>query len=253
LELMRKVESSISVCIPVHDPDSVNEVNLRELLDSIVSQETPPLEVIITSNHKVLYLENLLSQLKPRFQVIHEVMPTSGAVDNFNNSFGLSRGEVVKFICQDDFLLHSKALGLIYQELINSPQNWLVHGTIHFISRDGTFDRKIKPKLRGDLRRGVNRIGGPTSTAFLRNSYQQMDPLLQFAYDCDWYLRMAHAVGKPKIISKPLAGVRLHDGQSTHSEEWRLDKEISHMMDAHNFKKMKELTRCRCQDSKLRL
>jgi len=250
---MRKVESSISVCIPAHDPGSVNEMNLRHLLDSIISQEFAPMEVIITSNHKVPYLENLLSQLNPAFPVIHKVMPTSGAVENFNNSFSLSRGEVVKFICQDDFLLHPQALRLIYQELIQSRRNWLIHGTIHFVSANGTFDRKIKPKLRGDLRRGINRIGGPTSTAFFRDFYQEMDPLLQFAYDCDWYLRMAHGVGKPKIISAPLAGVRIHAGQSTHSEEWRLNEEIIHMMDVHDTKNMKGSTRCTCQDSELRI
>ena len=247
------MESSISVCIPVHDPGFVNEMNLRVLLNSIISQEFAPMEVIITANHKVPYLENLLSQLNPKFQVIHKVMPTSGAVDNFNNSFSLSRGKVVKFVCQDDFLLNSQALGLIHQELINSRRNWLIHGTIHFVSANGTFDRKIKPKLRGDLRLGINRIGGPTSTAFFRDFYQKMDPLLQFAYDCDWYLRMAHRVGKPKIISMPLAGVRIHAGQSTNSEGWRLDGEISHMMDAHNTKKMKDSKCCTCQDSELRI
>jgi len=45
---MRKVDSSISVCIPVHDPGFVNEMNLRDLLHSILSQELAPFEVIIT-------------------------------------------------------------------------------------------------------------------------------------------------------------------------------------------------------------
>jgi glycosyltransferase involved in cell wall biosynthesis len=216
----------LAVCIPLHDPENVNEKFLRSALDSLVNQDLRPSQVIMTSSTDISYVHQVLAEYGSYFEFVYEVKETNGASMNFNNCVALANRTIVQLLCQDDFLKSPKHLVLAYRKLVNSKKYWMVSGCRHFEEKLLRFDRRIFPKYTNGLLEGYNTIGAPSVVTFHRKAFIPFDTQLHYMYDCDWYVRMFHNWGKPLVARRDSVGIRIHENQSTNEVSGLLEKEI---------------------------
>ena len=101
---MKKVQADLSICIPLHDPTGTNRDYLREAIFSILAQTVLPQQIVFTSNHPIMYIQEIFDLIPSEVRVVHRVKETCGASENFNNAVHLSTAKYVKLLCQDDFL-----------------------------------------------------------------------------------------------------------------------------------------------------
>jgi glycosyltransferase involved in cell wall biosynthesis len=245
-------QADLSVCIPIHDPASTNKGYLREGVSSILSQTVLPKEIVFTSNHKVIYLQEILSIIPKEIASLVKIAPTSGASENFNNSVSTASGKYVKLLCQDDFLLDAGHFEAAINSMETTKYSWLTTGCQHFEEASSSFSRKIRPKYRNKLIRGVNTIGSPSVVMFKRIDFQLFSSKLEYMYDCEWYVKMFHNLGKPFIQSGSNVAIRIHKNQSTNTVSKLLESEVLIASQMHSKKWLSLFGPCACiRDEKL--
>ena len=239
-------QADLSVCIPIHDPANTNKEYLRAGVSSILSQTVLPKEIVFTSNHKVVYLQEILSIIPKEIASLVRIAPTSGASENFNNSVRAASGKYVKLLCQDDFLIDARHFEAAINSMEITNNSWLATGSQHFEDASSSFSRKIRPKYRNKLIRGVNTIGSPSVVTFKRNDFQLFSSKLEYMYDCEWYVKMFHNLGKPYIQHGSNVAIRIHRNQSTNTVFKLLESEILIASQMHSKKCLNLFSPCAC-------
>jgi glycosyltransferase involved in cell wall biosynthesis len=245
-------QADLSVCIPIHDPASTNKEYLREGVTSILSQTVLPKEIVFTSNHEVIYLQDILSIIPKEIVSLVKIAPTNGASENFNNSVTAASGKYVKLLCQDDFLMDEGHFEAAVNSMELAKHSWLTTGCQHFEEISRSFTRKIRPRYRDKLIRGVNTIGSPSVVFFKRIDFLPFSGKLEYMYDCEWYVRMFHNLGKPLIQSGSDVAIRIHKYQSTNTVSKLLESEVLISSQMHSKKWLNLFGPCACiRDRKL--
>jgi glycosyltransferase involved in cell wall biosynthesis len=240
-------QTDLSVCMPLYDPKVLNKTFLERALASISSQSLLPREIVFSSDREILYLKELCEQIHPKISVNILVKEADSASANFNNSILAATSKFVKILCQDDFLINPNHLQRVVSAFENSSALWIASGCRHYEEEIGSYTRRISPRFKSSLLEGKNGIGAPSVVAFVRNSFLPFSTSLHFMYDCEWYLRMAHNFGKPKILSDAEVGIRIHKHQSTNTLIDTLPDEIKITKQLHSSRYRSTLTQCICQ------
>jgi glycosyltransferase involved in cell wall biosynthesis len=113
------MEPKISICIPAYN----GEAFLKECLDSVLAQTYSDFEVLIVddgSTDSTLDMAREYSRSDKRFRLYHNET-NLGLVRNWNKCLALSRGEWIKFVFQDDFLLPACAQRMIAAQGCGTP------------------------------------------------------------------------------------------------------------------------------------
>lgn len=236
----------LSVCIPLHDPETQNEAFLREGLDSLVHQSARPSQVVLTSSTDIHYVGQIVNDYEKFFEIAYEIRKTNGASMNFNNCVALANRTYVQLLCQDDFIKSTHYLSQTYKKLARSGRKWQIAGSRHFEQNIQRFDRRIIPKYSDKLIFGVNTIGAPSVVSFYRTAFIPFDTQLHYMYDCDWYVKMFHGWGKPLVARKDAIGIRIHGNQSTHGVSQLLEEEIEIAKRNHS---VSPGVNCKCIDN----
>ena len=233
--------------MPLYDPKVLNKTFLERAIASISSQSLLPREIVFSSDRQILYLKELQKQIHPMISVNILIKDAESASANFNNSILAATSKFVKLLCQDDFLINPNHIQRLVSVFENSEASWIASGCRHYEERIGTFTRSIAPRYKSSLLQGRNGIGAPSVVAFERKNFLPFSTSLHFMYDCEWYLRMAHNFGKPKILGGADVGIRIHRHQSTHALVDTLAEEIKITKQMHLPRYRSTLTRCTCQ------
>jgi len=216
----------LSICVPVFDPTQKYSAHLLQLLNSIKAQTMKPDEVVMTANHNLENLDDLLEITNGDFKLVFKRNESKGSAENTNHAILLSRGEIVKIMHQDDFFVNKNALKFTYDSLQKSKRNWKVSGFDHFVEGTSISVKTLKPKITWRLINGVNKIGAPSVVALKRNAFIPFDEELKYMFDCDWYLKMWHNWGKPLVSKHVEVRIRIHEGQATNWAKTLLQQEI---------------------------
>lgn len=182
----------ISICIPIHDMKN-GAFFLWRAVNSILEQSFKDYEIIITKDGS---------------------MPV-----NSNSAINKARGEIVKILYMDDWLIdkdHLKHLVKVFDNI--DSLEWVISGC----------DTNVLPKWTEDIETGNNKLGSPSSLAF-RNKFEEnilFDEKLSWLLDCDLYKRMFMKYGLPLILAGQEIGIGIHDGQMTNllSEDYKLSE-----------------------------
>lgn len=204
-----------------------------------------PKEVVLTANHQIDYLPELQNLTCNRFELIFAQNSSLGSAENTNFAVSQASGDIVKIMHQDDFFTNTNALENIIENIGESP--WQASAFDH-LSQDGKkiFNPKI-PKIRHKIIKGVNSIGAPSVVAFQRKCFIPFDENMHYMFDCDWYLKMWHNWGKPKVLKRNSIRIRIHTGQATNWAKNLFDTEVK-MTKANHQKKFISLKFfCSCQ------
>lgn len=246
---------SISVCVPVHDPEGAYSRYLLELVISLSQQDLPPDELVLASNHEIINLSALKSIVADRFNLVLVRTKAKNAPANLNEAVRNCSSDYVKILFQDDILTYCGSLASSLETLKREKAVWCAVGFDHLDDERQQKVRPMVPKFSEKLVRGKNQIGAPSVIMFRRRNWIEFDERMVFTFDCDWYLGMAHRWGNPAIDTNFGVTVRLHAGQATHWARKKLMVEISMMrkkhIRSHSFRWGRRESTCSCLTSAL--
>ncbi|PEQ02683.1 glycosyltransferase family 2 protein [Bacillus toyonensis] len=218
----------VSVLIPTYNrPDY-----FKIALDSVLAQEYPNIEIIITDDSTNDDIYSIVSPLITSFSNIHYYKNNErlGGVRNFQIAFLYAKGEYINFLMDDDFFHPKKIITMMEHYLKDSEQKIKlitsyrqpVDGKGNFIS-DFSFTKKryLTPTLINGLEAGGsiildhNWIGEPTTPLFRKKDLQEpfgsfCGHQYQSAVDmASWFALLAQ--GDMLYIPDTLSYLRMHE------------------------------------------
>jgi hypothetical protein len=218
--------NSISVVVPIHDPQETQKSRVLRMAHSLASQDHDIHEVVITSNHEIGYvneLEHVLANVK---KLEMHRNKASNAPQNLNHAISLASRPIVKILFQDDFLMGFDYLSKLLKHFSQTESVWVASRSLNFKEESSTIESDILPQFSEKLRVGRNSIGAPSVIAFRRENQLKFNEKLVYTFDCEWYLQMGHSFGPPSIAQDISVGIALHSDQLTHFARQFLRKEV---------------------------
>jgi hypothetical protein len=207
---------TLSVLIPVHDPNQVYEDYISDALSSITNQKLQPDQILLVANHEISYLESLRSRFRDAIEIEFKISQAHSAAENINFGVRASTGQFVKLLFQDDKLIGDDCLTESLRPLLGNQFKWSVVGSASVDRTSHEIVSSLFPKYTKKIILGTNLIGAPSVVCFNKDFYIPMDSQLKYMFDCDWYLKMAHNFGKPFEVQMIAVDIGVHDGQATH-------------------------------------
>jgi hypothetical protein len=259
------VTESLSIVIPLYDPNFDQEQRVMRMVDSIMSQSLIPDEVVMTCSHQIPYLNEIERRIEAKTKLTFLLNSSNSAPENLNLAINASSSSLVKILFQDDFLIGANHLELLICALTDSSSQWGVSSSSNFFEeififryrmlqrwrgveaffrlpqvasgvlpdRKGFFRKSPIPRFTESLSRGINQIGMPSVVIFRKASLIPFDERLKYLFDCEWYLSMKHKFGKPLIISNARVGIAIHSGQATNWAKSLLQAETALIKKKH--------------------
>jgi glycosyltransferase involved in cell wall biosynthesis len=200
----------LSIVIPSYNQGRF----IRETIDSILSQDYRPIEVLVfdgaSSDETV---EVLKSYDAPELQWWSE--KDRGVVDAVNKGFACARGEIVAIQSSDDVYAPG-AFGAAIAAFEREPEVDLVYGDVEYIDAASRVTSRTKlPPF--DLREYIGKLTFiPQPAAFFRAAAMRAIGSwredISYAADAEFYLRLALRGGVRKLDCV-LARYRYHESQ----------------------------------------
>lgn len=206
---------TFSVVIPVYQ----GAETIGEAIESVLAQEPPPLEVIVSDDGSTDRLDRALDPYGDRVTIVRR--PHRGVAAARNAGWEVASGDFVHFWDADDVLLEGKlaALGQLGKE---RPDLDLLCTDMYFEReghRAGRFG-EVNPFPVRDQRTTVLERCFVVQPAFRRSRLSQIggfDESLSTGEDWDCVLRLVLDGSSAGLWDEPLAVYRINSGSLTHS------------------------------------
>jgi glycosyltransferase involved in cell wall biosynthesis len=210
---------SVSVVVP-----SFNSATfLRQALESALSQDPGPLEVIVQDGGSTDGTAEVVAALgDDRIKFVSE--PDRGQSDALNRAIARAAGDWIVWLNADD---------LLYPGLFASadPEADLVYGDFDHVDGDGRTVRHVSPpaELSADrlLAEGCYLFSG--AALFRRSLFERfggIDQSLRYTMDYELYLRFAPHI-RARYVPKTLGAFRVHGESLTTDITWGLFRETA--------------------------
>lgn len=181
--------------------------------------------------HLLRCLKSIEMQSVTDYEII--LMKVSTFPITSNRLLSSARGELIKFLCVDDYLAHGESLREISDQFTNEV-SWLVTGCLHQ-KEEETPQNYHSPRYTEDIHAGNNRIGAPSVLTLRREGALLFDENLSWLVDCDLYKRLHTLHGLPQIIDTPNVVIGIHDEQNSNLLPDKLKKdEHYYVMDKYS-------------------
>ena len=192
----------ISICIPTYEFNGLGAEVLEFSFNRMRFQSlgTQNFNIIVSDNSDDNRTKDLCERWNGLLDIVYFRNVVKGATENSNKALELGDGEILKFLCADDYLFDNDALLRIYENF-DENTNWLFTQYVHTKDRL-TYYRHFIPSMNPNIAL-VNTLGTPSALT-IRNSDKikniKFDTNLRYMFDCEWYYRMANTFGNPKIL-----------------------------------------------------
>ncbi len=195
---------------------------LGECLESVRAQRIPKPESRLEVEHIVVdggSTDESLPLLKSCPDVAWSSEPDGGQSDAINKGLKLSNGEILAYLCADDFY-EPGALAAVERAFAAHPETDVVYGDYYFMEGASRWKRlkRSGPFSVERLRKG-NFLGQP-SVFLRRRVYEKFggfDAGLKYCMDHEYWLRICEA-SIWRYLEEPLATCRLHLDSKTSSQ-----------------------------------
>lgn len=205
----------LSIAIPAYDMGGWGENFLQYSLDKIKSQTIKDVQVVISDNSEDGVLSKIADKNKDlNIKYVYNNNENRGMANNFNRAISECEGDIIKVLCQDDYLLYDTSL----EETLEAFEigiGWLVSAYYHTYNRKQYTSMHV-PSLSENIYL-KNLIGMPSCLTVLNGADIEFDENLQWYVDCDYYYRLYLKYGSPTILSRPTVVQFLWNGQTTNS------------------------------------
>lgn len=210
----------ISICIPTYNSGE----KLEKLLDSIRGQTFQDYEVVISDDSSN---DGVRQMVQGKYADMHiryfHNTPALGTPENWNNAVAQARGEWIKIMHHDDWLLTNDALEVFAGHTDAAHSAKLIFSAFSNINTDtglitpGRCSAMDIALLKSNyLNLYKNFIGNPSCTLVSRKlKPYSFDKRIKWLIDLDfytWYFRREKSF---VYIDKPLIGFRIHSEQVT--------------------------------------
>lgn len=172
---------------------------------------------IVTPYHEIpetrFFLKRLEDSLKAQTFVDWEWIKTKDGrmAENTNSAISQAKGDIIKILYMDDYLVSPDALQHITDNL---EHGWLASGCIH--DDDISLFSEHIPEWGNEILKGINKIGSPSVIAFENKDVPLMDEELDWVVDCDWYYQMEQRFGEPLLLPNIDVAIGVGTHQTTH-------------------------------------
>lgn len=236
----------VSIVVPVFN----GERYLPELIDSLLSQDYPNLEIVFSEGGSSDSSPAILLSIDdPRIRVIHQSAGTSAAA-NWTAATMAAQGEFTKLVCQDD-LIHPDTITRQVRDLQEFPSAVMAVGQRDIVDAAskvvyaprglaGVHARVLSgtDALRACYRAGTNVIGEPLAVLFRTDAlksvmpWEDSNPLM---LDLSTYTRIAplgdvvlrhESVGAFRVSATSWS-TRIAREQNQQTREWQQEFEQS--------------------------
>ena len=208
----------LSIVIPCYGMNGKGADLLEYSLEKLRTQVFKDFEVIITDHSKVTDngVYNITEYWKDKLDIryFRNIKGIGIAPVNINLGLIVSRGKIIKILCQDDYLYDSHSLQTIV-DAFDDTTKWLVTTYIHSKDKINYINRHV-PSLNPKIGT-INTIGTLSTLAFVNEDIILYDEKLKFAYDCEYYARLVKKFGPPKILDVITMVNYLWEGQTTNT------------------------------------
>jgi glycosyltransferase involved in cell wall biosynthesis len=207
-----------SICIPTYEMNGLGASYLMITFEILSVQTFTNFEVIISDHSKDNSIEDLCTEFKNTFDIkyIRNEAKRGSSSANINSAIKNARGEWIKVLFQDDYLLGSNALEIIFDQINNSEGGWLVCACQHTNDGVNLFDSHF-PSFHSNIHLGENTIGAPSNIAFKNKGSLFFDRNLIWLMDCELYKRLELKFGPPIILDQICIVNRLGAHQVTNT------------------------------------
>ena len=214
----------VSVLVPVFN----GEPYVSECLDSILAQDFTDYELLIGDNGSTDGTPDVLRRYAERDGRIRwwQNPKNLGMGGNFNACLREARGEFVKYMMHDDFLLGPAALGRMVAALQADPSVSLAGSATQLVDaqsrpielRDhfrNTGVRDGRQLIAECLKRNLNLIGEPSVVLFRRRQAERgFDERYRQILDLELWFRLLEQ-GRFAYVAEPLCAFRQHGRQQS--------------------------------------
>jgi glycosyltransferase involved in cell wall biosynthesis len=179
---------------------------------TIENQTYDDFEVVVTDHSVDTKIEELCDRWISRMPVRYFRVEEKRGSPSYNTNMGInySRGDIVKFLYQDDYLYSPEALKLI-AENFDDRCAWMITDYIHTRDHKEYFNR-YRPFLHERIHL-KNLIGTPSCVAIRNKDVLFFDENLRWAFDCEYYKRMYLKFGMPCYLNQITIVNYLWEGQ----------------------------------------
>ena len=198
----------ISIAIPCYDMGGYGGKFLDYALSTISMQSYKDIEVVISDHSKDdnVLLVCIKWQQCLKIKYIRNEIARGSSSQNANNCIRNCRGQLIKILCQDDFLYDNLSI----EKSVNAftpDKNWLVSNYIHTNIDRTTVFNPHEPRLNDDLL-FTNTIGTHSCLTIRNKDLIYFDEKLIWFMDCEYYTRLLKKFGLP-IFLKDITMVQM--------------------------------------------
>ncbi len=206
----------ISIVIPCYEMFGLGSFMLNHSLSILEKQTFNDFEVIISDHSVDDNILNLCLNKRQSIDIkyIRNEKNRGSPSANVNNGIINSSGELIKILCQDDYLYDETSL---METVRNFDYNkkWLVSANWHTKDRL-TFSNIHMPRYNKRLY-VHNTIGTHSCLTMINDKDILFDENLIWFMDCEYFYRLYLKYGLPRILREPTIIVTLWEGQVTNT------------------------------------
>jgi len=211
----------VSVCIPTYN----RAATLAKALASARAQTFADLEILVVDNHSTDETQALVqdaARADPRIRLLRQ-RENVGLARNFSTCIAEARGELIKFVCDDDWLERDCVALLV--AAISRPGVALAACARRLVDDAGRTLRVVRTRRESAIVAGAemlrelfvrgNTIGEPSAVLFRRSdALRGFDIRYEHALDLEMW---CHVLGRGAFayVAQPLCAVRIHASQAT--------------------------------------
>jgi glycosyltransferase involved in cell wall biosynthesis len=192
----------ISICIPTYEMKGKGVEYLDFSFQKMAIQTFKDFEVVVSDHSSNNDIEKLCNSWSDKLNIRHIYNQENRGMfpHNMNNAINNAQGQIIKTLCQDDFLYDDQSLGNLFFNFTNNNNYWLVSACCHTV--DGwNFYRPFYPIYNRDIQYGKNSISSPSVMMFKNENVIPFDLNLNWLVDCDYYKMLFDKYGLPAICN----------------------------------------------------
>jgi glycosyltransferase involved in cell wall biosynthesis len=212
---MTDINPLVSICIPTYEMHGKGIDYLTHSFNVIAKQTYKKFEVVISDNSKDDGIKNLCQSWSNTLPIRHHFNRQKyGLSGNTNHAMKLAKGDLIKILYQDDYLLDGNSLFHQVFHFMGNYNHWLVSACCH--TKDGiNLYNPIYPKYHDNIQFGENTISCPSVLLFKNENVLEFDENLCWLMDVDYYKRLYDKFGLPSICNYVTIVNREHLNQTS--------------------------------------
>lgn len=204
----------ISICIPTYEMKGKGAEYLEYSFNILYQQTFKDFEIIISDHSKSDLIKDLCDNWETVLTItyVKNEHKRGNSSANINNAIRHANRDIVKILCQDDFLYNEDSLKT---QLDYFKKGWLVTACCHYDGKE--IYKPLYPRYHNNIQYGENTIGSPSVLMLQNKDIIEFDEELIWLTDVDYYKRLYNKFGPPTVCDNISVVSREHPYQVTHT------------------------------------